>query len=100
MKFCKDIGATAYDGEDIFCDGIRWIENYVRPGHDYNHLDRDKIWNSSTIIDHPYGRQKAMLEHGLIKSFNELSVHPSDDHVLKLAGMSKGEYLLKVHGLD
>ena len=100
MKFCKDIGATAYDGEDIFCDGIRWIENYVRPGHDYDHLDRDKIWNSSTIIDHPYGRQKAMLEHGLIESFNSLTVHPSDDHVLKLAGMSKGEYLLKVHGLD
>lgn len=100
MKFCKDIGSTAYDGEDIFCDGIRWIENYVRPGHDYNHLDRDKIWNSSTIIDHPYGRQKAMLDHGLIDSFNALSVHPSDDHVLKLAGMSKGHYLLKVHGLD
>jgi len=100
MKFCKDIGSTAYDGEDIFCDGIRWIENYVRPGHDYNHLDRDKIWNSSTIIDHPYGRQKAMLEHGLVDSFNSLSVHPSDDHVLKLANMSKGEYLLKVHGLD
>jgi hypothetical protein len=99
MKFCKDIGSTAYDGEDIFCDGIRWIENYVRPGHDYQHLDRDKIWNSSTITDHPYGRQKAMLEHGLIKSFNSLTVHPSDDHVLKLAGMSKGEYLLKVHGL-
>ena len=100
MKFCKDIGSTAYDGEDIFCDGIRWIENYVRPGHDYDHLDRDKIWNSSTIIDHPYGRQKAMLEHGFIESFNSLSVHPSDDHVLKLANMSKGEYLLKVHGLD
>ena len=100
MKFCKDIGSTAYDGEDIFCDGIRWIENYVRPGYDYNHLDRDKIWNSSTIIDHPYGRQKAMLEHGLIKSFNSLTVHPSDDHVLKLAGMSKGEYILKVHGFD
>ena len=100
MKFCKDIGSTAYDGEDIFCDGIRWIENYVRPGHDYNHVDRDKDWNSSTIIDHPYGRQKAMLEHGLIKSFNSLTVHPSDDHVLKLAGMSKGEYILKVHGFD
>ena len=100
MKFCKDIGSTAYDGEDIFCDGIRWIENYVRPGHDYDHLDRDKIWNSSTIIDHPYGRQKAMLEHGLVDSFNSLSVHPSDDHVLKLANMSKGEYLLKVHGFD
>tara|TARA_R110000868_G_scaffold10027_5_gene49226 strand:+ start:2335 stop:3468 length:1134 start_codon:yes stop_codon:yes gene_type:complete len=100
MKFCKDIGSTAYNGEDIFCDGIRWIENYVRPGYDYNHLDRDKIWNSSTIVDHPYGRQKAMLEHGLIDSFNSLTVHPSDDHVLKLAGMSKGQYLLKVYGLD
>ena len=100
MKFCNEIGSTAYDGEDIFCDGIRWLENYVRPGHDYSHVNRDKVWNSSTIIDHPYGRQKAMLDHGLIESFNHLSIHPSDDYVLKQAGVSKDQYLLKVHGLD
>lgn len=100
MKFCNDIGATAYDGEDIFCDGIRWLENYVRPGHDYGHVNRDKVWNSSTIIDHPYGRQRAMLDHKLIESFNHLSIHPSDDYVLKQAGVSKEQYLLKVHGLD
>jgi len=100
MKFCNEIHSTAYDGEDIACDGIRWIENYVRPGHDYDHVDRDLVWNSSTIVDHPFGRQKAMLDHGLIKSFNELSVHPSDDYVLKYAGVSRDQYLLKVHGLD
>jgi hypothetical protein len=100
MRFSNDIGSTAYDGEDIFCDGIRWIENYVRPGHDYQHVDRDRVWNSSNIVDHPYGRQKAMLHHGLIDSFNKLTVHPSDDYVLKQAGMSKDQYTLKVHGLD
>jgi hypothetical protein len=100
MKFCNDVGATAYDGEDIFCDGIRWIENYVRPGHDYDHVNRDAVWNSSTIVDHPFGRQKAMLEHGLIKSFNDINVHPSDDYVLKQVGMGVDQYKLIVHGLD
>lgn len=100
LLFSNDISATAYDAEDMACDGIRWIENYVRPGHDYAHVDRDLVWNSSSITDHPYGRQKGMLDHGLIKSFNDLAVHPSDDYVLKNAGMSKDQYLLKVHGLD
>lgn len=95
-----DTGANPYDAEDVCCDFIRWLENYVRPGHDYDHLDRDKVFNSSTILDHPFGRQKAMLEHGLIKSFNDLTVHPSDDYVLSMANMSKQDYVFKVNGLD
>ena len=96
-KFNADTGVNPYDGEDIFCDGIRWIENYVRPGYDYDHLDRDNLWNSSTITDHPYGRQKAMLDLGLIDSFNSLTVHPSDDYVIK-GKMSPLEYKLAANG--
>lgn len=94
-----DTGARPYDAEDVCCDFIRWLENYVRPGHDYDHVDRDKIWNSSRIIDHPYGRQKAMLDMGLVKSFNDLTVHPSDDYVIRDL-MTPTQYKMKVNGLD
>ena len=30
-------GGRLFDLEDICCDFIRWVENYVRPGHDYDH---------------------------------------------------------------
>lgn len=98
-KIYQDTGSVPYDAEDITCDMIRWLENYIRPGADYDHLCRDSIWNSSVITDHPFGRQKAMLEHGLIDSFNSLQVHPSDDYVLKMAGTDPATYRLKVHGL-
>ncbi len=88
----RDTGSVPYNAEDVCCDFIRWVENYVRPGADYNHLDRDKLWSSHRIYDHPYGRQKPMLELGLIKSFNDLDVHPSDDYVLSRAGMTVTEY--------
>lgn len=91
-----DTGANPYDAEDVCCDFIRWIENYVRPGADYQHLDRDAVWNSSTITDHPFGRQKFMLDLGLLNSFNELDVHPSDDYVLQRAGMSVEEYRAQI----
>jgi len=99
-RIYQDTGSVPYDAEDIACDYIRYVENYVRPGHDYDHLCRDSIWNTSSITDHPFGRQKAMLEHGLIDSFNSLSVHPSDDYVLKLIGMDVNTYRMKVNGLD
>jgi len=95
-KIQQDTDAHPYDAEDVCCDFIRWIENYVRPGADYDHVDRDAVWNSSTITDHPFGRQKAMLSMGLIKSFNELSVHPSDDYVLKRVGLTADDYRLLV----
>jgi len=91
-QIMKDTGGYPYDAEDCACDFIRWIENYVRPGADYDHLDFDSIWNSSTIIDHPFGRQKKMLEMGLVKTFNGMKSHPSDDFVLKSAGMSVQQY--------
>lgn len=91
-----DTGAVPYNGEDVCCDFIRWVENYVRPGSDYNHLDRDKLWSSHKITDHPYGRQKPMLELGLIKSFNDLDVHPSDDYVLSRSAMTVTQYKNKV----
>lgn len=95
----RDTGSFPYNAEDVCCDFIRWVENYVRPGADYQHLDRDKIWSSHRIHDHPYGRQKPMLELGLIKSFNDLDVHPSDDYVLSRAGMTETEYKNKVKEL-
>jgi hypothetical protein len=91
-QIMKDTGGYPYDAEDVCCDFIRWIENYVRPGADYDHLDFDSVWNSSTIIDHPFGRQKKMLELGLVKTFNGMKSHPSDDFVLKSAGMSVQQY--------
>ena len=94
-----DTGSVPYNAEDVGCDFIRWVENYVRPGADYDHLDRDALWSSHKIIDHPFGRQKPMLELGLIKSFNDLDVHPSDDYVLSRAGMTVSEYKLKTKEL-
>lgn len=82
-RFREATGGRLYDLEDVCCDAIRWIENYIRPGADYDDLDRDKIWNTSKIKDHPFGRQKPMLSLGLIESFNKIRVHPSDNYVLK-----------------
>jgi hypothetical protein len=81
-----------YNAEDVACDFIRWIENYLRPGADYNHVNMDTLWNSSVILDHPYGRQRAMLELGLVETFNGMTNHPSDDKILADAGMSVEDY--------
>ena len=96
IKIYEDTGSVPYNAEDVCCDFIRWVENYIRPGADYNHLDRDKIFSSCKIKDHPYGRQKAMLDLNLIDTFNTLSVHPSDDYILKQADMTVDEYKKKV----
>lgn len=93
-----DTGAYPYNAEDVCCDFIRWVENYVKPGPDYNHLDFDNLWSSCKIKDHPYGRQKAMLDLGLVETFNGMANHPSDDTILKKAGISVEEYKAKVNG--
>ena len=92
-----ETGAYPYNAEDVACDFIRWIENYLNPKQHYGHLDRDAIWNSSSITDHPYGRQKAMLKLGLIDSFNSLDSHPSDDAIIKTAGLTADEYRERVN---
>jgi len=76
MEIYKETGSLPYNAEDVCCDYIRWVENYIKPGNHYDHLNRDKIWNSSSIDDHPFGRQKPMLELGLINSFNPLNNPP------------------------
>lgn len=76
----------------IFNKFIRWIEGYIRPGADYDHLDLDSVWGSCSIQDHPFGRQKAMLELGLVKTFNGIKNHPSDDTIIKSAGLSVEQY--------
>ncbi len=88
----EDTKSYPYNAEDICCDYIRWVENYIKPGADYKHVDMDKTWSSCTIKDHPFGRQQAMLEHGLINSFNGLTHHPSDDAILKQADISVKDY--------
>jgi len=90
-KIYNDTGAVPYNSEDIACDFIRWIENYIKPGSDYDHLCLDSTWNSSNIIDHPFGRQKKMLELGLIDTFNKPE-HPSDDKILKENNLTVEEY--------
>jgi len=94
-KIYADTGAYPYNAEDVCCDFIRYLENYVKPGSDYDHLDLDNLWNSSNFI-HPYGRQKPMLELGLIKTFNGIKSHPSDNKILSDNGMSEIEYIKKV----
>ena len=91
----EETGSVPYNAEDVACDFIRWIENYVRPGADYADVNMDTLWNSSSIKDHPYGRQKAMLDLGLVETFNGIKNHPSDDAVLKAANVSLEDYKLK-----
>lgn len=91
-KIYEDVKSYPYNAEDVCCDFIRWVENYVRPGADYNHLDYDTLWSSCKIKDHPFGRQENMLKLGLVKSFNGMKAHPSDDAVIKAAGLTVEQY--------
>lgn len=92
VKIYEDTGAYPYNAEDVCCDFIRWVENYVRPGAHYSHINLDEVWSSSRIKDHPFGRQKAMLDLGLVQTFNTLKHHPSDDTILKQCDMSVDKY--------
>lgn len=87
----KDTNEVPYDAEDIACNFIRWMENDVKPGADFDHLDFDTLFNSSNIKDHPYGRQKAMLDLGLVDTFNGKPFQ-GDDKIIKAAGVSVDEY--------
>ena len=98
-KIYEDTGAYPYNSEDVTCDFIRYVENYVKPGNDYRHLDYDNLWNSCGIKNHPYGRQKAMIDLGLVPTFKDITDHPSDDKILKSVGMSEAEYKEKVQVL-
>lgn len=98
-KIYEDTGSLPYNAEDVACDFIRWIENYLRPGADYAHIDMDTLWNSSSITDHPFGRQKAMLDLGLVKTFNGMTNHPSDDKIIAEVGLTVDEYQKRVKEL-
>jgi hypothetical protein len=91
----KDTGGLPYNLEDVCCDFIRWVENYVKPGADYDHLDRDRVWSSCPIKDHPFGRQEAMLRLGLVGSFNDMGFHPTGNQVIEQAGLTAEEYRKK-----
>jgi hypothetical protein len=98
-KIYEDTNSLPYNAEDVACDFIRWIENYLRPGADYAHIDMDTLWNSSSIKDHPFGRQKAMLDLGLVETFNGMTSHPSDDKIIKGANVSIEDYKKRVAAL-
>ena len=98
-RIYEDTNSFPYNAEDVCCDFIRWVENYVKPGAAYDHLDRDAIWSSCRIKDHPFGRQRAMLQLGLVDSFNNMNHHPSDSYVLDMNGMSVADYKRKVNEL-
>jgi hypothetical protein len=97
MKIYEDTQSYPYNAEDVCCDFIRWVENYIRPGAHYDYLDFDNIWSSCIIKDHPFGRQKAMLDLGIVETFNGIKSHPSDDAILKKAGLSIESYKVKVN---
>ena len=98
-RIYEDTNSFPYNAEDVCCDFIRWVENFVKPGASYDHLDRDAIWSSCRIKDHPFGRQRAMLQLGLVDSFNNMNHHPSDSYVLDMNGMSVADYKRKVNEL-
>ena len=50
------------------------------------------MWSSSDIKDHPRGRQKAMLDLGLVETFNGITAHPSDLKVLNDNNLSVQQY--------
>lgn len=56
-------GGHPKDLEDVMCDYIRFVENYIPDSKQktYAHIDRAKMWNNSLIKDHPKGRQKWMV---------------------------------------
>jgi hypothetical protein len=62
-KAMADTGGDPRDLEDVFCDYIRYLENYIPDNKQqtYAHLDRSKVWNNSEIWDHPKGRQRELL---------------------------------------
>jgi len=91
-KIYEDTGAYPYNSEDVTCDFIRYVENYVKPGKDYQHLDYDNLWNSCGIKDHPYGRQKAMIDLKLVPTFKNITDHPSDDKVIKAVNITPQQY--------
>lgn len=98
-RAAADTGGHPYNLEDVMCDTIRYVENYCRPGDAYGHLDLDNLWNSSKII-HPYGRQKAMLDLGLVKTFNGIKHHPTGDSVISKAGLTPLQYIEKVKAMN
>jgi hypothetical protein len=56
--------ARPYDMEDVACDYIRYIENYVPDNKlgSYRHLDLKTLFHNSAIKNHPKGRQKWALD--------------------------------------
>ena len=79
--------------EDSVCVFVHWIENHIditKHGH-YKHLDLDKVFSNHTVIDYPRGRQKPMLELGVIDTFNGAGV-VTGLKVLDRAGMTEDEY--------
>jgi len=89
---CIDTGGRPYDIEDVCCDSIRYMTNYVRMGESYDHLCRDTVWNSSKII-HPFGRQQAMLDLGLVKTFNDDSCNFFYDEVIRANNLTPRAYI-------
>jgi len=91
-KIYKDTGALPYNAEDVCCDFIRWVENYVKPGSAYDGLDFDNVWSSCNILDHPFGRQKNMLKLGLVDTFNGMKNHPADGTIINRNNLTVVEY--------
>jgi hypothetical protein len=52
LWLCEQLGAYPYDLEDVLCDYIRYVENYVPPGS-YAHLEPEQKLNASLVQDHP-----------------------------------------------
>jgi len=51
MVLCNHLGARPYDLEDVLCDYIRYVENYIPKG--YEHLRADQVKNNSAMRNHP-----------------------------------------------
>lgn len=56
---CNTCGTRPMDMEDVFCDYVRWLENYIQK-RGYEHVDRTKVFHHC-YIKHPAGRQRWKL---------------------------------------
>jgi hypothetical protein len=98
LEACSEaVDGYQYDVEDVCCDSIRWIENYIPLGRErtYEHLCLDSIWNNSKIKSHPKGRQKAKLDLGIINTFNDIKSF-GDFTVLETLGLTPEDYRAKL----
>ena len=87
------IGGHPYDIEDVCCDSIRFVENYIPLNKmgTYDHLCLDTVFGNPKYVEyHEKGRQKWHISHGVVDTHNGQTQF-GDYAVLDRAGLSVEE---------